>query len=185
MSDTVYYVQMKYLNPWNAKSTSLNKGFTIVELLIVIVVIAILAAITIVAYNGIQNRAYDTTIQSDLATIAKKIQSYRLTHADALPSTLSTAEVDITVSKSAYGNHYTPSSSAGYNLLYCRVIANPEEFAVIARSKSGKTFAVTHQTGPKEIAQVLTTTTTSCPDQGISSVGASWTFNNGVWAAGV
>ncbi len=34
-----------------------NLGFTIVELLIVIVVIAILAAISIVAYNGIQSRA--------------------------------------------------------------------------------------------------------------------------------
>lgn len=36
-----------------------QKGFTIVELLIVIVVIAILAAITIVSYNGIQSRARD------------------------------------------------------------------------------------------------------------------------------
>ena len=34
-----------------------NRGFTIVELLIVIVVIGILAAITIVAYNGLQQRA--------------------------------------------------------------------------------------------------------------------------------
>ena len=34
-----------------------KSGFTIVELLIVIVVIGILAAITIVAYNGIQSRA--------------------------------------------------------------------------------------------------------------------------------
>lgn len=34
-----------------------RRGFTIVELLIVIVVIAILAAITIVAYNGVQDRA--------------------------------------------------------------------------------------------------------------------------------
>ena len=34
-----------------------QRGFTIVELLIVIVVIGILAAITIVAYNGVQTRA--------------------------------------------------------------------------------------------------------------------------------
>jgi prepilin-type N-terminal cleavage/methylation domain-containing protein len=34
-----------------------HSGFTIVELLIVIVVIAILAALSVVAYNGIQNRA--------------------------------------------------------------------------------------------------------------------------------
>lgn len=42
-----------------------RKGFTIVELLIVIVVIAILAAITLVSYNGIQRRAVNTsTIQT-------------------------------------------------------------------------------------------------------------------------
>lgn len=37
--------------------TDRRRGFTIVELLIVIVVIGILAAITIVAYNGVQERA--------------------------------------------------------------------------------------------------------------------------------
>lgn len=47
------------------KSKNKN-GFTIVELLIVIVVIGILAAITLVAYNGIQARANDTAIKSDL-----------------------------------------------------------------------------------------------------------------------
>lgn len=45
-------------------------GFTIVELLIVIVVIGILAALTIVAYNGIQQRAAQTTVKSDLANAA-------------------------------------------------------------------------------------------------------------------
>ena len=48
-----------------------RSGFTIVELLIVIVVIAILAAITIVTYNGIQQRARDAQRKSDVANIAK------------------------------------------------------------------------------------------------------------------
>lgn len=56
------------------KNTS--RGFTIVELLIVIVVIAILAAITIVAYNGIQNRAKTSSAQSAAANLDKKIETY-------------------------------------------------------------------------------------------------------------
>lgn len=54
-------------------------GFTIVELLIVIVVVAILAAISIVAYNGIQERARFSSMRSDLASLNKAIQLY---HAD-------------------------------------------------------------------------------------------------------
>lgn len=48
-------------------------GFTIVELLIVIVVIGILAAITIIAYNGIQDQARRAGIKSDLAGAANLI----------------------------------------------------------------------------------------------------------------
>lgn len=57
------------------KQQSAN-GFTIVELLIVIVVIAILAAISIVAYSGIQARARDTKRASDIAVIEKAIRAY-------------------------------------------------------------------------------------------------------------
>ena len=53
-----------------------REGFTIVELLIVIVVIAILAAISIVAYNGIQQRARDNIRKSDIAAIGKSLQLY-------------------------------------------------------------------------------------------------------------
>ena len=51
-------------------------GFTIVELLIVIVVIAILAAISIAAYTNIQQRAKNTTIINAASQSLKMIQAY-------------------------------------------------------------------------------------------------------------
>ena len=51
-------------------------GFTIVELLIVIVVIGILAAITIVAYNGMQQKAKNTSMVASANQAIKLIKSY-------------------------------------------------------------------------------------------------------------
>ena len=53
-----------------------QRGFTIVELLIVVVIIAILAAITIVAYNGIQARAKTSAAQSAANSAVKKAEAY-------------------------------------------------------------------------------------------------------------
>ena len=50
-----------------------NPAFTIVELLVVIVVIAILAAISIVAYTGIQRSAAETALKSDLRNAATEL----------------------------------------------------------------------------------------------------------------
>jgi prepilin-type N-terminal cleavage/methylation domain-containing protein len=60
----------------NIKNVKKDSGFTIVELLIVIVVIAILATISIVAYNGIQQRAHTTAQKSAAENLAKKIEAY-------------------------------------------------------------------------------------------------------------
>lgn len=65
-----------------------KQGFTIVELLIVIVVIAILAAVTIVAYTGIQNRAKNSGAQTAVSQAVKKIQLYAVDNAETFPATL-------------------------------------------------------------------------------------------------
>lgn len=51
-----------------------NQAFTIVELLIVVVVIAILATITIVAFRGITERAAAASVQSDLRSAATTLE---------------------------------------------------------------------------------------------------------------
>jgi len=60
----------------NIKTTKADNGFTIVELLIVIVVIGILAAITIVSYNGVQNRARATANQATAQEVQNKAEIY-------------------------------------------------------------------------------------------------------------
>src|SRR5256885_15932205 len=51
-------------------------GFTIVELLIVIVVIGILATLVIVTFTGIQQRARNTKRQTDINAIASHVEAY-------------------------------------------------------------------------------------------------------------
>jgi len=61
---------------WVQKTRQTHQGFTIVELLIVIVVIAVLAAITVVAYNGIQMRAENTKTIQAVSQYVKALQGY-------------------------------------------------------------------------------------------------------------
>lgn len=65
-----------------------QSGFTIVELLIVVVVIAILATITIVAYNGIQNRARDSQAQSTVSQAMKQIKAFAVTNNETYPTSI-------------------------------------------------------------------------------------------------
>ena len=53
-------------------------GFTTVELLIVIVVIAVLAAMTVVAFNGVSKRAQFSSMKSDINAIKKQLELYKV-----------------------------------------------------------------------------------------------------------
>ncbi len=128
-----------------------QKGFTIVELLIVVVVIAILAAITIVAYNGIQNRAKDSAAQSTAAQSAKKLAAYYALHADTYPTTLTDTELGL------------PNANAS---------PSPYQYTVSADQKS---FCLTTTTGAISyyVSQAtLSPTKGGCDGHGVNGVAA-------------
>ena len=66
-----------------------KQAFTIVELLVVIVVIGILAAITIVSYSGIQNKAIGANLRTDLVSDSKQLKMYNVEYGH-YPSSIDT-----------------------------------------------------------------------------------------------
>ncbi|MET0979967.1 MAG: type II secretion system protein [Candidatus Saccharimonadales bacterium] len=105
---------MKFLKVGNQN----NSGFTIVELLIVIVVIGILAAITIVAYNGIQTRARATALVSGIKSADK---AFRILAAEQSRSTW-----------------WRDSGTVGSDAIYFDGPGNPGLNLIIANSDFGK-----------------------------------------------
>ncbi len=128
------------------------RGFTIVELLIVVVVIAILAAITIVSYNGITNLASDSAVKSSIAQIHKKIQ-------------LASVESDGRDIESIDMHELLKGVSASgldTSLEFPLYVSSPYynrwdgdepfvQFRVMGKSKSGKTFSAWSEAGKGNI----------------------------------
>lgn len=64
----------------NSLKKRTQQGFTIVELLIVIVVIGILAALVITTYNGIQQKGRNTERTTDLKAVQGQLEAYYATN---------------------------------------------------------------------------------------------------------
>lgn len=159
-------------------------GFTIVELLIVIVVIAILATISVVAYTGIQNRANDTAIQSDLKNIGQKVMAFQITEGKLPVLASEFASMELKASKNAYGHHYIPVSTPtlAHNMAWCPN-ASAKSFAIVAASRSGNVYVFTNGSVHQGVGP-LTTVLATCSNNGHPSPGDStWFYNNSNWVS--
>lgn len=93
-----------------------QKGFTIVELLIVVVVIAILATITIVAYNGITTQARASVVKNAVAQARDAVELYAVTNGGQYPATLSSAGISNSPSATYQYSADNGSSTPTYSI---------------------------------------------------------------------
>lgn len=131
-----------------------SRGFTIVELLIVIVVIGILAAITIVAYNGIQNRAIAATLQSDLNNATKMLKLYQVEYG-AYPTSIDSA----TYCPTPADDRYCLKASAGNSLVNYSAnnAVSPQTFTLNAvNGNNGAQYYVSESSVAQESSDTVT-----------------------------
>ena len=165
------------------RRTGHNKlGFTIVELLVVIVVIGVLAAITIVSYTGISSKATVSALQSDLSSAKKQIALYYIDHG-AYPVDLDTNKCPRD-STPTTDTKYCLKSSSGNRFDY--LLASPNSLYTLTNTNtaSSTVYSITNNSSPTAISSLVATDPTNWLAIG-TQVWAKANLNVGTMVTGV
>jgi type IV pilus assembly protein PilA len=148
-----------------------ERGFTLIELMVVVLIIAILIAIAIPTFLGARQRAQDKAAQSSLRnglTAAKTIYTDSETYVDAIPSTTNTSLQDTEPSLTFGTAASTGPKEVSVDVDAANLIVMGSE------SKSGKCFYITDNTqGPG--TRFASTTAATC------DASAAPAQNNAAW----
>lgn len=129
------------MRQWVDRKWAEKRGFTIVELLIVIAVIAILVTIVVVGYGAVVNNAHDSAVKNDLQKIDDAFKQFALDSDGVFPDTnIELRSLGIKLTADSY------SRSTKNNIYLCENDTRTE-YAVAAMSTSGERFVVKSESG--------------------------------------
>lgn len=110
-----------------------KSGFTLVEILIVVVILGILAAIVIPQFSQASSDARNSSVKSNLQMLRSQVELYKIQHADAGPDANSLADfTDCMTKKSDVDG--TVNASGSYGPYMQRIPVNA------VNDKSGMSF---------------------------------------------
>jgi len=172
---------------WMRKRLNQEEGFTLIELMVVVLIIAVLVAIAVPSFLGFRNRAQDRSAQADLRNVLLSEKAhwtdngaYTATEAD-----LKVFEPGIEIGVVAIGT-VTSAANAGEAHVTWTAGATEDVVCMYEYSDSGNLFAVLDDataTGGTYYAfwDTATVTAKACPASGAAAGTAGWV--TGGWGA--
>jgi general secretion pathway protein G len=127
-----------------------KSGFTLVEILIVVVILGILAAIVIPQFTEASTEAKTSSLCTDLQTMRSQIELYKIQHNDALPDmavAVAGGDNDLTQPTDVYGTVVAAGTADSYGPYIQKIPTNQFNDLDTIREEAGASTAGANSAG--------------------------------------
>lgn len=148
------------------------KGFTAVEIMVVVFVIGFLAGMTVLGYRQVSKSGHDAAVNADVSKVGAEILAFR-GFENKMPNELDIAKMKLEISKDSFSS----DGLSGKNLAYC---FSDKDYSVVGISRNGKVFKYNPSTKNTDEASNVSLDNI-CSDINVDLGGIVWLYESGAW----